>query len=94
MDALLATSHRLVQMANTEEIQPFFWVILFVTYLFALWLIFRLWKKPDTTRKRLLWTVLLLFPFLGPIFYGGFHRPPKVQPEHMRAKKNIAYGGG
>jgi len=32
-------------MANTEEIQPLFWVIAFVTYLLALWLIFRLWKK-------------------------------------------------
>lgn len=81
-------------MAYSEETQPFFWVALIISYLIAIYLMLGLWKKTDTFKKRLIWTLLLLFPFLGPIFYGGFYRPPKVQPKDMRAKGNITYGAG
>lgn len=94
MNAQLANAGPLIRMAQSEEAQPIFWVALIISYLIAIFLMFGLWKQPDTYKKRLIWTLLLLFPFFGPIFYGGLYRPPKVQPKDMRAKENITYGAG
>ena len=47
-----------------------FFVVSFVCML-------HLWLRRDTTPGvKLLWTCVLVLPLAGPIFYGGFFRPP------------------
>jgi hypothetical protein len=51
-------------------------------------LIFTLWRShpQDSRIKRLLWTIVLMIPFLGWIFYGGLYKIPDEQSPEMRAK--------
>jgi len=66
-------------------------VIAAVCAFVSLCLIARLWvvhSKASTLRK-LVWSVLLLVPLLGWIFYGAFFQPPSVSEnraptEHSR----------
>ena len=52
-------------------------------------LILCLWirHRRDSLFKRCLWSLVLLVPVIGWIFYGGLYQPPSVQPEDMRAKE-------
>jgi hypothetical protein len=51
-------------------------------------LILSLWVRYryDHLLKRLLWSLVLLVPVIGWVFYGGLYRPPPVQPKDMRAR--------
>jgi hypothetical protein len=91
---IFANSHRFTWLATQAENQPYFWAILIFTYLIALGCMYNLWKKPDSLQKRFVWTFIILFPFLGPIFYGGFYRPPKVQAKDLRAEATPGIGAG
>ena len=63
-------------------------------FLIILWvvvsgyLIFNLWRShpQDSLIKRILWTAVLMIPFLGWIFYGGLYQVPEEQSPDMRAK--------
>ena len=50
-------------------------------------LIVSLWvrHRHDHLLKRLGWSLVLLVPVIGWVFYGGLYRPPPVQPKDMQA---------
>ena len=55
----------------------------------AVWLIGRLWSRKVSAPipQKAFWTLVLLVPVFGPIFYGGFSSVPGVQPSDQRAKR-------
>ena len=55
----------------------------------SIWLIGRLWNRKVNAPvlKKAFWTLGLLIPVFGPIFYGGFSSVPGVQPADRRAKR-------
>ena len=50
----------------------------------SLFCIIRLWQMGGSMGERLFWTLVLLMPVLGPIFFGAFFRPPPVQSAGLR----------
>jgi len=52
-------------------------------------LILSLWvrSRHDHLLKRLGWSLVLLVPVIGWVFYGGLYRPPPVQPKDLRAQE-------
>lgn len=52
-------------------------------------LILTLWVRyrHDHVLKRLGWSLVLLVPVIGWVFYGGLYRPPPIQPKDMRAQE-------
>jgi len=40
-----------------------------------------LWRQPDPWIRRLLWSVIILVPVVGPIAYGGFYSLPHEHHE-------------
>ena len=64
-------------------------------FLIILWvvvsgyLIFNLWRShpQDSLIKRILWTAVLMIPFLGWIFYGGLYNVPDGQAPDLQAKR-------
>ena len=69
-------------------------ILIILTVLVSGGLIIHLWARHpvDTVLKRLLWSVVLLIPFVGWIVYGALYSPPSVQPEDMRAKETSGIG--
>ena len=54
-----------------------------VALIVSLWVRYR----HDHVLKRLGWSLVLLVPVIGWVFYGGLYRPPPVQPKDMRAQE-------
>ena len=46
-----------------------------------------LWRKKVSIYKKILWTLVILLPLVGPIFYGAFFEAPDVQPKHLRSNR-------
>jgi hypothetical protein len=69
-------------------------ILIMLTVLVSGGLIIHLWVRHpvDTVLKRLIWSVVLLLPFVGWILYGAFYSPPPVQPKDMRAKDTLGIG--
>ena len=64
--------------------------IFYLIFIVRLW---KLWQKQMPVLRRVSWSIVLLIPLFGPIFYGAWFRPPSVQPEDQRARGRY-YGGG
>jgi len=63
--------------------------ILIVGWLISLLCIVHLWVvRRARLLKRIAWSVALLVPYLGPLFYGALFEPLPAQPEHVRAREN------
>jgi hypothetical protein len=45
-----------------------------------------LWRGKSRLRKKLMWSVPMLFPVLGPLLYIGL---PDVQPESLQGGKHM-----
>ena len=43
----------------------------------------------DTVLRRLFWSLVLLVPVIGWVFYGGLYRPPPRQPKDVRAPETL-----
>ncbi len=53
------------------------WIIFGVLELISLLCLINLWRRKDTgVWPKLFWSFVILMPFIGPIFYGGFFQPP------------------
>jgi hypothetical protein len=52
-------------------------------------LILSLWvrHRRDTVLKRLGWSLVLLVPVIGWVFYGGLYRPPPIEPKDLQAQE-------
>jgi hypothetical protein len=58
-----------------------------IFYLISMICLWKLWQKQVPIWSRVFWSMILLIPLLGPIFYGAWFRPPSVQPEDQRARE-------
>jgi len=47
-----------------------------------------LWRQKAGAGRKLFWSVVVLIPLLGPLFYGGLFELPSVQAESDRAVRN------
>lgn len=56
-------------------------VIAAVSELIGVWCVVGLWRSRVSVVRKLVWTVVLLVPVLGPVFYGGMFELPPVQSE-------------
>ncbi len=63
-------------------------ILLVANYFVALILLCGLWRKETGAITKCLWSVVLLVPFAGPIFYAGFFNPAPPMPPHRRAGVN------
>jgi hypothetical protein len=50
--------------------------------LVSLLCLIHLWRKDGGLAYKLIWSVLVLIPLVGPLFYGGFYDPPSIKPGH------------
>jgi hypothetical protein len=58
--------------------------ILFICEAVALIPIFRLWRsRGSTIISRVAWTIVLLVPFIGVVFYGLMRLNPKSHPDQI-----------
>jgi len=59
-------------------------------------LILHLWTvhRTDSLLRRLFWSLVLLIPLYGWVFYGGFYRAPGAGPLHWQDRngRSIDYG--
>lgn len=55
---------------------PFGPVVLAAALSVSAVLIYRLWRRPDAPGKKILWSLVLLVPLFGWIFYGALYKPP------------------
>ena len=59
----------------------------------ALWCVVNLWRGRASKIRKMVWTLILLFPVVGPVFYGGMFEPPSVQPEGLSQEMNGTTSG-
>lgn len=55
-----------------------------------------LWRKRCSVRRKALWSLILFFPVIGPVFYGGFYSIPPPKSEAVRRaerRAGISMGG-
>jgi hypothetical protein len=60
-------------------------VIAGASELIALWCAVGLWRSKVSVLRKFIWSVVLLVPVFGPVFYGGMFELPPVQPESLRS---------
>jgi len=63
----------------------FLWIVASISWIISLYCLYRIWRGKSTFLKKLLWTVILLCPVLGPLAYGGLFVPPTELPADLRA---------
>ena len=61
--------------------------ILIVPFVISLVVLVFLWRQRIPIYKKILWTLIILIPLIGPIFYGAFFETPSVQPKHLRCNR-------
>jgi hypothetical protein len=60
-----------------EFSEIFFYSVVGFFYSISLYCIVGLWKKSETILIKLYWTLILLLPVFGVLFYGAFFQPKK-----------------
>jgi len=60
-------------------------VIAVASELISIWCAVGLWRCRASFSKKFLWTLVLLVPVLGPVFYGGMFELPAVQSERFKS---------
>jgi hypothetical protein len=60
-------------------------IITAVSTLIALGCAVHLWRRRASVLRKLFWTLVLLVPIVGPVFYGGMFEVPSIQPEGLRS---------
>ncbi len=64
---------------------PTFWVLEAVGALCVV----HLWRRASgSAPKKAFWTVVVLVPVIGPLFYGALYEAPSVQDEDQRAAED------
>lgn len=56
-----------------------------VAEIISAYCLYNLWRGKDKILTKLLWSIVLPAPFLGPISYGGFHNPPPPKADDLKA---------
>jgi NO-binding membrane sensor protein with MHYT domain len=60
-------------------------IIAAVSEVIALWCAVGLWRSRASGWQKLFWSLVLLIPVVGPMFYGGMFELPSVQSEAFRS---------
>jgi len=47
----------------------------------------KLWREQASLLRRLVWTPVVFFKVLGPVFYLGLFDVPPPSPEHLQLKR-------
>lgn len=60
-------------------------VIAVTSELIGLWCAVGLWRSRASILKNVLWSLVLLVPVVGPVFYSGMFEVPAAQSEGLRS---------
>jgi hypothetical protein len=52
-----------------------------------------LWRSSHSTLKRIIWTLILFIPVLGPVLYAGLFEPPPAKPKKEQPQFDPATRG-
>lgn len=52
----------------------FYYVLIFLSYCLSLYLMPKVWKSSCQVLEKIFWSIVLLIPLLGPIFFGAFNQ--------------------
>ncbi len=55
----------------------FYIVVIFLSYCLSLYLIPKVWMSSWQILEKIFWSIVLLIPFFGPIFFGAFNQLDK-----------------
>lgn len=68
-------------------------IILVVSLVFSVICLINLWKHKSNIFAKLLWSVFVFVPLLGPLFYAVIYQPPslKVVAEHAEETADIEH---
>ena len=61
-------------------------IVLIVAHVVGLLCVRKLWCEDLPLSRRILWTLVLVLPVMGPIFYGAFFDPPSIQDKSDQAR--------
>ena len=67
---------------------PWLWFLLIAYVIATAWVLWRLYSRPASLAKKLLWTPVVCVPLLGWIFFGGFFKLPSPLPRGLRTPVN------
>ena len=62
------------------------YIFLSINYFIVLICLFQLWRTGSNVATKIIWTVVLLIPLLGFVFYGLGYSAPSVKPEEKRSE--------
>ncbi|MCP3973451.1 MAG: hypothetical protein GY720_03030 [bacterium] len=54
------------------------------------WAIVAAWKRFPGWMRPLVWSVVGMVPFIGPLFFAAFSKPPPPQHRSLRGRRNRA----
>lgn len=70
-------------------------VIFLSSELVSLFLIISLWRRGDKWWRKFFWTLIVVVPILGPLFYGGMYRLPSkhthFSESHLQEGAEVAW---
>lgn len=76
---------------NVEGMEDIFWMSACgLSEVISCFCAIHLWRSGAGVLKKVVWTLFLFFPVLGPIAYGGFFTPPEP---HDNQDNSEAIGG-
>ncbi|MCB1061327.1 MAG: PLDc_N domain-containing protein [Verrucomicrobiae bacterium] len=59
--------------------------VLGVSLALSLWCLFHLFRSTAPWHSKLVWTLLVLFPLVGPLMFAALFRPPSPQSKDLQA---------
>jgi len=62
------------------------WIVIGGSEAIALACLVHLWRRQGTVSHKLFWSIALIVPVIGPLFFGALWRPLRPQPEEIRAQ--------
>ena len=45
-----------------------------------------IWRKTDTTKHKIYWSLVAAIPLIRPVFLGAFYDQPSELPDHLKSK--------
>jgi hypothetical protein len=68
-------------------------VVFGISIVIAVFCLPLLWRSGDSIYKRILWTVILFIPVIGPVLYAGLFEPPAVKAKSEQPEFDPATRG-
>jgi hypothetical protein len=74
-------------------LEPLTAIVFGVSTVIALLCLPSLWRSGRPASKRIVWTLIVFIPVLGPILYGGLFKPPPIKPKSEQPEFDPATRG-